>query len=566
MSVKVAQEKTLKEKTSQEKTSKDNRDAAQSQTVQNLHAAQGEKACESTQVQVESSMITARLAQQRLVKSSIKERLAGIKAIRNSLFSQREKIIDKIVHETGKCRTDAQLAEIMGVIDYADWLCDHAEKILADTKVATPISLMGKKSFVSHCPLGVVAVISPWNYPFHISFTTVLAALAAGNAVLLKPSEITPLTGVIEDLVSAAPVFHECVQVLYGSGETAQRMIASKPNKVMFTGSAKTGKKILAQAAPLLIPVELELGGKDAMLVFDDVNIHRTVAGCLWGGLTNAGQSCTSVESVYIHSSIYADFVAKLKSELATLIQNNGDAGDADMGAITASFQHQIIAEQVREATALGAKVFVPHEHDVAQKQSGLSQSELGQSGLDQSAANQQAQAFYPLTLIEGATDHMSVMHSETFGPVMTLHAFEDEREVIERCNASEFGLSASVWSKDLTRAKRVAAQLEVGAVSINNVMLTEGNPNLPFGGTKQSGFGRVKGAEGLLGMTYSKAFIVDKQSKNIEANWYPYTRQKYQLFDKLMEAMYSSGLKRWLDFAKVGLKLESFSQKKRGE
>ncbi|WP_298773005.1 aldehyde dehydrogenase family protein [uncultured Shewanella sp.] len=558
MSVKIAQEKT----------SKDN-----SQTVQNLHATQAAttqastQAQESTQAQVERSMNTARLAQQRLAKSSVKQRLAGIKAIRDRLFSQRENIIEQIVHETGKCRADAQLAEIMGVIDYADWLCGHAEKILADTKVATPISLMGKKSFVSHCPVGVVAVISPWNYPFHISFTTVLAALAAGNAVLLKPSEITPLSGLIEDLLSAAPLFHECVQVLYGSGETAQRMIALKPNKIMFTGSAKTGKKILAQAAPLLIPVELELGGKDAMIVFDDVNIHRTVAGCLWGGLTNAGQSCTSVESVYIHSSIYAAFVEKLKNELSILVQNNGDAGDADIGAITADFQHQLIAEQVSEATALGAKVFVPHEHEIVQRaeQTAIN-SALNNPVSSQSAPNPQAQAFYPLTLIEGATDQMSVMHSETFGPVMTLHAFDDERELIERCNASEFGLSASVWSKDLTRAKRVAAQLEVGAVSINNVMLTEGNPNLPFGGTKQSGFGRVKGAEGLLGMTYSKAFIVDKQSNNIEANWYPYTRQKYQLFDKLMVAMYGSGLKRWLDFAKVGLKLESFSQKKRGE
>ncbi|MCL1127216.1 aldehyde dehydrogenase family protein [Shewanella surugensis] len=516
---------------------------------------------ETSQAQLEQQVQAARLAQYRLAKSSVKQRLAAIRDVRNALFTGREAIIEQICLETGKCRTDAQLAEIMGVVDYADWLCAKGAGILADTKVATPISLLGKKSLVSHCPLGIVAVISPWNYPFHISFTTVLAALAAGNSVLLKPSEVTPLMGVVEDLLMAAPLFYDCVQVLYGSGDTAQRMIAMKPNKVMFTGSASTGKKILAQAAPLLIPVELELGGKDAMLVFEDVDLSRTVAGCLWGGLTNAGQSCTSVESVYIHASIYAAFVDKLKAELARLVQNNGDQGDADLGAITADFQRSIIDEQVKEAQALGADVFTAN--DIAH-QAVIAKGE--QSSQPVSPKSVSELAFYPPTLIEGASDDMSVMHSETFGPVMTLHAFDDERELIERCNASEFGLSASVWSKDLTRAKRVAKQLEVGAVSINNVMLTEGNPNLPFGGTKQSGFGRVKGSEGLLGMTYSKAILIDKQSKNIEANWYPYTRQKYQLFDKLMMAMYGTGLKRWLDFAKVGLKLESFSQKKRGE
>ena len=495
---------------------------------------------ETSQAQVEQLFAVAQQSKKDLTKTTIRERLNELKKIRDCIFQKQESIVERVVQETGKSRTDALVSEIMGVLDYFDWLIGHGRKILGDQTAHTPFTLLGKKSKIYHEALGVVLIISPWNYPFHISMTTIAASLAAGNSVIFKPSEWTPLHGLFEDLISASALFRPCVQIVYGSGLTASRLIAQGPAKIFFTGSAKTGRKILHQAADLLIPVELELGGKDPMIVFDDVNLERTVAGCLWGAMTNAGQSCTSIEQVLVQRKIYPAFVAKLKEQASQLVINAGDLGDADIGSITTDFQLDIIRAQVAEACQAGAKLTLG-----------------GQLLGDDSQ-------FYLPTLIEQATPHMRIMTEETFGPVVTLSPFDTEDEVIKTCNDSEFGLSASVWSQDLQRADRVARALEVGAVSINNVMLTEGNPALPFGGTKHSGFGRVKGAEGLLGMTRSKAILVDKQSAKIEANWYPYTRAKYQLFSRFIAALSGKGLMRWIRFAIYGMKLEALAQKPR--
>lgn len=496
---------------------------------------------ETSEEQVKAIYENAQEVFKSLKKTTTKERVAELRKIRDAIFDHREDIIDKVVLETGKCRTDAMVSEVMGVLDYADWVISKAPNILADKNVSTPISLMGKKSKVYHEALGTVLIIAPWNYPFNIAMVGILTALAAGNNVVFKPSEVTPLKGLIERIMKASPLLQRCVKVVYGSGITAQRLIDQRPAKIFFTGSAKTGKKILSQAANYLIPVELELGGKDPMIVFDDVNIARTVAGCLWGAMTNAGQSCTSVERVYVQQDIYQTFVSKLKEEAAKLVLNAGDEGDADIGGITAGFQLDIIRKQVDEAKNAGANIVIGGER--------LSDD----------------MPFYLPTIIEAATMEMTVVSEETFGPVITISSFNSEQEVIEASNNTEFGLSASVWSKNLKRADRVARALDVGAVSINNVMLTEGNPALPFGGTKQSGFGRIKGTEGLYGMTQSKAILVDKQSTKIEANWYPYTRAKYTLFGQFIEALFGKGFQKWIKFAISGIKLESESQKPRG-
>ena len=486
----------------------------------------------------------AREAQHKLAQLPLDVRLQGLKKLQDYLVDNRDEVIDILCRETRKCRTDALVSEVLGVLDNFEWLLKNASRVLRVKKVSTPITLLGKKSRIVHEPLGTVVIIAPWNYPLHIGLTSILAAYVCGNAVVYKPSELTPMQGLFEKLFKVDPILADSVQVVYGTGISAQRLIMQKPAKVFFTGSARTGKKILAQCSEFLIPVDLELGGKDQAIVFDDANLERAVKGVLWGALTNAGQSCSSVERVYVQDRVYKDFVARAQQEIDKLVVNSGDLGNADIGGMTADFQLDIVHQQVVDAKSKGANIL-----------SGggtLVENEL----------------FYLPTLLTNVDNSMLVMREETFGPLVPVIPFSNEAEVINLSNDTEFGLSASVWSANQQRAYRVARQLECGAVSINNVMLTEGNPALPFGGTKSSGYGRQKGAEGLLGYTQSKSILIDSNSSKIEPNWYPYTRTKYQLFDQLIQALFRHNT--WdkplklLKAALIGMKLEGLSGKDR--
>lgn len=483
-------------------------------------------------------MTDAREVAQGLRGVPLAERLTEVRSLLVRLRDRRDDVIDRIVAETGKARTDALVSEVMGTLDYLHWLVGAAPGVLGEQRVSTPLALFGKKSRIWHEPLGVVLVITPWNYPVHIALTSIVTAFVAGNAVLLKPSEHTPLTGLFEELVKGLPWLSRALTVVQGDGACAQALIEARPDKISFTGSTRTGRRILAQAAPLLVPVELELGGKDAMLVFDDVNLDRTAAGALWGALTNGGQSCTAVERLYVQQGIHDQLVSRLRDGIDALLVNSGDDGGADIGAMTTEFQCEIVERHLADARAKGATVH----------------------GGGRVAGTRLLRP----ALVTGVTDDMLLMQEETFGPVLAVLPFTDEADAIRKTNNSPFGLSASVWSADITRARRVAAALDVGAVSINNVMLTEGNPALPFGGVGESGYGRTKGVQGLLGMTRSKAILIDKQSGKIEANWFPYTRRKYQLFEELVLGLFGRGLGALVRFARAGIALESAAQKPR--
>ncbi|MDX1695027.1 MAG: aldehyde dehydrogenase family protein [Ketobacteraceae bacterium] len=499
-----------------------------------------EEMTETSEPRVKEIYEQARLAARRLRKTSLKHRLEAVEHLIDYINEHKEDIADIICQETRKSRSDAMISEVLGVLDNFEWLVHNAEKLLADKKVPTPITLMGKKSRIFHEPLGTVLVIAPWNYPFHIGLTSILAGFVTGNAVVFKPSEVTPMKGLFEKIFAVDPLVEQSVFIAYGTGKTAQRLIAEKPAKIFFTGSARTGKRILNQAADLMIPVDLELGGKDQAIVFDDVNLDRAVAGVMWGALTNAGQSCSSVERIYVQEGIYDEFVARLKEQVNTLVVNSGDSGNADIGGMTVDFQLDIVRRQVEDAREKGATILTGG--------SVLQDNEL----------------FYLPTVITDVTDDMAVLKEETFGPLLPVMKFKTEEEIIERSNDTEFGLSASVWSKDGKRAERVARQLECGAVSINNVMLTEANPWLPFGGTKASGYGRQKGEEGLLGYTRSKSVLIDADSGKLEPNWYPYTQKKYNLFIDLINSLFVKSPWKLLKLAMVGMKLESEAKKKR--
>lgn len=489
--------------------------------------------------QAEAAFTRAREAFKALEHIGLAQRIKELGKLREAILAKRETIVGSLMQECGKTRTDANI-EILGTVDWLKWLEDHAGKLLADEKVPTPITLMGKKSRIIHEPLGPVLIIAPWNYPFHIGITQIFTAFACGNTVVYKPSEITPMEGIYEEILSASPLIRQSVEVAYGPGALGSALIDQGPEKIFFTGSTRTGKAISRQAADYLIPVDLELGGKDPMIVFESASIKRAVAAAIWGAFTHNGQSCSAVERLYVQDSIYDEFVNALKAETEKLVQKLDDDGDADLGRLTVDFQFKIVRDHIEDAITKGAEVLIGGKIIDADK------------------------LLHQPTILLNVTTDMKAVTEETFGPVLPVIEFHTEEEAIQLANDSEFGLQGSVFTGDKAQGERVARQLEVGGVSINNVNMVEGNPWLSFGGRKQTGSGRARGVEGLMAFTRSKHILADPNSDAIEANWYPYTQAKYAQLLKFMSALFVRSPLRLLKVAMAGLPLEKISQKPR--
>ena len=480
----------------------------------------------------------ARQARREIVDWPLEKRLEIIAKLKAVIIDRQALILDRIQQETGKSRIDALTAEIFGTLDHLDYLGKQSRRVLADRKVPTPLALMGKKSRIYFEPLGTALIISPWNYPFYQAIVPITLAFAVGNAVVYKPSHLTPLAGLVEELLAAADFRPGWVQVVYGRGaEVGDALIGARPDKIFFIGSARTGQQIMQRAARHLIPVELEMGGKDPMIVFEDADIERAAAGAVWGAFTNTGQSCTSVEKVLVHESIAEAFTAAVVRRTRQLIQATDHDGRADIGPMTSPAQVKVVAAQIADAKAKGARLLTGTEWD-------------GQSAL------------VPPMVVVGVTPQMLLEQEETFGPVMPIATFNADQEAVDLANTGPFGLSASVWSADLARAERAARAIVTGNVSINNVMLTEGNHALPFGGAKKSGIGRYKGEFGFYCFANIKSILIDANSAKMEANWFPYTPRKLDLFTRLTTGLYSPG---WFSLVKgmvAGLKLEMYTKR----
>lgn len=494
--------------------------------------------------EVDAAYARAQAAFERLRGMSVRARLTELGKFKRYLVANKEKVARRISEETGKSLMDAMALDVFPVCDAIAYYEKHAERILASKKVPTPLMLFGKRSRIVYDPIGPVLVISPWNYPFNLSMVPCICAFIAGNSVLLKPSKQTPLKGVVEDILEGSGFIENALQVVYASRRTANRLIEKRPAKIHFTGSVEVGRKIMAQAAEYLIPVELELGGKDPCIIFDDVHLERAVNGVLWGSFCNCGQTCTSIERVFVQESIHKPFLTMFKDKAEKIVTLAQDAGRSDelsltMGCMTADFQVEEIERQLAEAQEKGAQVVtggirVPGSHVL------------------------------PPTIVTGADNSMAVHRLETFGPVVTVTPFKTEEDAIRMANDSPYGLSSSVWSGDLVRAERVARQLDAGSVSINNVMATHGNPALPFGGVKDSGFGRYRGAEGLHAFSNVKALLIDRDSRLLEPYWYPYSPEKYRLIGRVMDALFSDGSPSLLRAVGRALKLMWFAQRHR--
>lgn len=453
------------------------------------------------------------------------ERTRYLRNLKQLMVDEMDQIAKIISDDTGKVLTESIVADIMPTLDAIDHIIRHAEKVLSRKKVKTPLLLIGKKSFIEYMPRGVVLVISPWNYPLQLAMVPMISALAGGNSVILKPSEVTPLVGkCIEDLFRRSGFPEGTVQVAHGGKEVGAAFTAGKPDYIFFTGSVRTGKIIQQQAAKDLIPTTLELGGKDPMIVFEDANLDRAVKAAAWGAFTNSGQVCMSAERLYVQSSIYGEFLEKLKKEVNSLQQ--GTDLDSDIGSMTFPGQREVVKAQLDEAIERGAKL-----------ETGLKSSDW------------KGDMFLPLTVITEVKQDMKIIQEESFGPLLPVVPFDTEEEAIDYANGTVFGLNASVWSSDKAKARRVASRLVSGAVVINDVIITVANHGLPFGGTKESGIGRYHSEAGLRIFCHEKAIMEDMGFMKSEIQWYPY-KGKYPLFLKLFQS-YFAEKRDWLNFAK---------------
>jgi acyl-CoA reductase-like NAD-dependent aldehyde dehydrogenase len=378
----------------------------------------------------------------------------------------------EVVHaETGKPTSDAQL-EILLAIVHIDWAAKNASKVLGKHKVRSGLVAFNHASTLEYHPLGVVGVIGPWNYPVFTPMGSIAYALAAGNAVVYKPSEFTPATGgwLVSSFAEVVPEF-PVLQLVTGFGETGSHLARSGVDKIAFTGSTKTAKKVMAACAENLTPMVAECGGKDAMLVAADANLDSAADAAVWAALSNAGQTCVGVERIYVAEAVYHTFIEKLADRVSEL--RPGDDREADYGPMTMPGQVEVIEQHIADAIASGGRAVV----------GGLGSIRRPYVG--------------PVILAD-VPETCSAVTEETFGPTMTVTPVADLGEGVRLANASRYGLGASVFSKNKKAAMRAARSLRTGMASVNSALTVLSVPSLPFGGVGESGFGRIHGADGL--------------------------------------------------------------------
>lgn len=441
----------------------------------------------------------------------------------NWILDNSDHITEVVMSETGKSRGDASL-EATGVADSVNFWASGAEAFLADRHPKAHSLMWQTKKFTTvYRPYQLVGVITPWNFPFIMPGLDVVPALCAGASVLLKPSEVTPLSAV--EFVrgwreTGAP---QVLSLATGYGDTGRAVIANA-DYLQFTGSTATGRKVAVACAERLIPFSLELGGKDPALVLADADIERAANGIVWGGLFNSGQVCVSVERVYVEAPVYDEFVAKLTAKVNDIQQGQESSGFTyDIGAMATDAQRDIVTRHVDDAVARGATV------TTGGKPTGVG-------------------TFFAPTVLAGVDHSMTCMTEETFGPTIPVVKVADEDEAIRLANDSEYGLSATVWTADRERGERVARRLEVGAVNVNDALANVFCPNIPMGGWKRSGLGyRAGGAAGLVKYCRQQAITsprVPTQSREIM--WYPVSKRKIGFALGAMRALGAHGVRRF--------------------
>ena len=434
-----------------------------------------------------------------------------------------ERLIETIVSETGKTYEDAQLAEISYVANSFGFWAKHAPEFLADEKIKSSNPFVaGRKLILRFRPVGVVGVIGPWNFPLSNSFGDCIPALAAGNACVLKPSEVTPLSSlVVEEMAREIGMPEHVFSVATGDGETGAALV-DEVDFVMFTGSTKTGRKVMERAARTLTPVSLELGGKDPMIVLDDADIDRAANAATFYAMNNAGQVCISTERAYVDEAVYDQFVAKVTDNVRKLRQGESHGpGEADVGAVIFPPQLDIVEDHVRDAVDKGARVLTGGKR-----------------------AEGAGRYYEPTVLVD--VDHtMKCMTDVTFGPTLPIMKVRGAEEALRLANDSPYGLAASVWTRDAARGEDVARRVEAGAVCVNDAQINYVALELPMGGWKASGLGSRHGAGGIRKYCDQQAILITRFAPKKDLHMFPNSKLKSGLIGRTLRLLYGRGKRR---------------------
>jgi succinate-semialdehyde dehydrogenase/glutarate-semialdehyde dehydrogenase len=466
----------------------------------------------------------ARKAQPAWEALGVDERARYMRRALDVVLERQDEIVEVVVRESGKPANEARMMEVFSACDSLTYYAKHAPRALRPEKRRMHGLLRFVKSTtVVYRPLGVVGVISPWNSPVTLALNPTVQALLAGNAVVLKPSEVTPFSGaLVGEIFQAVDLPDGVLTVLTGDGETGAALCEADVDKISFTGSVETGLKVAESCARRLVPCTLELGGKDPMIVCADADLDVAAGGAVAGAFLNSGQYCCGTERVYVVEEVAGAFTDRVVKRVAELRQGSG--GEFDVGAIFQECQLEIVEEHVADAVAKGAKV----------RAGGRRNPHL--EGL-----------FYEPTILTHVTHDMKIMQEETFGPVLPIMHVRDDDEAVRHANDTRYGLGANVWSRDRRRAFQIARRIDSGSVCINDMTMTYSIAEAPFGGRKQSGLGQVNGVAGLRGYCYAQPIISDRSGGKRTAKHYPYTTRRDQGLRRLLRLYFGSPLGRWL-------------------
>jgi len=470
-----------------------------------------------TPVQPSPILVAARKAAKDWRELPMTERLGRIRSFRGRVVDELDTITETVKTDTGKPSVETLMNDVLPVLETASYLENRAVSILRTEKRRSPFLYPRSRFYVEHHPHGVVLVLAPWNFPFQLALIPALSALVAGNAVVIKVSERTPAMGpLLQNLFMKAEFPKNIVQVVTGGPEEGEALVRSGPDMVFLTGGTTTGRSVMRLAAERLIPLVLELGGKDPMIVFPDAPFHRAVEAAVYGAFVNAGQVCVSVERVYVHKDLFDRFAEALVHRTAGV--RLGSDEDADVGPLITEGHADRFRELIQDALDKGARALTP--------------------------VSIQGRRAEPI-ILTGVNSQMRLWDEEAFGPVLLLSPFDSEEDAVRLANGTPYGLNASVWTMDLLKGRRVSSQLESGNVAVNDVIKNIGNPHTPFGGVKASGLGVSHGPEGLRSFCRPMAVMVNRGRWKREPNWFPYGPKRRRDLKTMLALLYSD--KSWV-------------------